>query len=130
MSVEILPCPNPGCGGAVESYETLGGRWLCSCLECSYTTSQFDTEAAAIAAHNAIAAAVHDHAAVVAERDALRAQAGRLREIVAGWQKLHSRFAFRGGAWPMVEEEAKHLLSCSGAALAATAPAGEEANRG
>lgn len=83
-----------------------------------------------IKAQGMVRAAVHDHAAVVAERDALRAQAGRLREIVAGWQKLHSRFAFRGGAWPMVEEEAKHLLSCSGAALAATAPAGEEANRG
>lgn len=122
---KILPCPLPRCGGDVEAYTTVSGRALAVCTAdfCSYSIGG-GTEAAAIAA------AVHDHAAVVAERDALRAQAGRLREIVAGWQKLHSRFAFRGGAWPMVEEEAKHLLSCSGAALAATAPAGEEANRG
>lgn len=73
-------------------------------------------------AHASAAARAEAAEARVAE---LEAQVAQLREIVAGWHAIHSRFKFRGGAYPMVVEEAEYLLSCSASALAATAPSND-----
>ena len=76
MSVEILPCPNPGCGASCRAWKE-GTRdkpsWYCACDECTYRAYPAREKSAAIAVHNAIAAAVRDHAEVGAERDALKA---------------------------------------------------------
>ena len=70
-TTEILHCPF--CGSRCAARGAVGSRWV-FCTDddvCGYVGTEGPD---AIAAHNTVAAAVRDHAAAVAERDALRAQ--------------------------------------------------------
>lgn len=124
-TTEILPCPFPGCGGACATVEETDAFVFVGCLECGYTSPCGVSRDSAVAAHNAVASAVRDHAAVVAERDALRAQVAQLRRDRA---LVHSalRWIAVHASWRTshVEEWYAHR----DAALAATAP-GEESAR-
>ena len=128
-SETILPCPF--CGSPAHFMEGEVGDesgdycvWIsCDSERCSYHSpliaNDDATEVDAIAMHNHVAAAVRDHAAMVAERDALRAQVAQLRE------PLEILWACMGLT---IERFDRHLARQVAATLAATAP-GEEAPR-
>lgn len=117
-SETILPCPF--CGKRCYVALATDTHWVdCSDRGCGYCAGDAETAAHAIAMHNHVAAAVRDHAAMVAERDALRAQVAQLRE------PLEILWACMGLT---IERFDRHLARQVAATLAATAP-GEEATR-
>lgn len=117
-TTEILHCPF--CGSRCAARGPASSRWV-FCTDddvCGYVGTEGPD---AIAAHNTVAAAVRDHAALTAERDALRAQVGELLEIGA---RL-ADFAWQYSDTSDGHEEADVALADWHAVLAATAP-GEE----
>lgn len=74
-SETILPCPFCGgdCNAEQDGWDD--DPWQVSCVgrdgahHCGYRAHYGADKASAVAAHNAVAAAVRDHAAVIAERD-------------------------------------------------------------
>ncbi len=85
-TTEILPCPNPWCGGecCIEpgEYDDDPFRAVCDgkpgdVYHCGYRGPYGEDESSAIAAHNAIASAV-------ADRDRLAAENERLKALLEG----------------------------------------------
>ena len=134
MEIEILPCPNPKCGATCDvgvawgAYHVFCNRRHASCgyrgpsAVMDASLSDDAMKSAAIAAHNALAAAVRDHAEAAEARVAeLEAQVAQLRK------------AGQKAARAMEIASTIDCIEAGGimrAALSATAPAGEEADRG
>lgn len=138
MESDILPCPF--CGGDCDAEQDGwdDDPWQVGCVgkegahHCGYRSHYGADVPSAIAAHNAIAAAVRDHAALTAERDALRAQVAQLREALAQFVESAREEAAEDGAgyYCNCDPGNPPCRFCAGAAaLAATAP-GEEATDG
>ena len=119
-----LPCPLCGRDAGCEEVDDNLFQVLCHGTDgigpCGYSGHYGEDETSAIAAHNAVSSAV-------ADRDRLTLHAAQLREALAEMRDL---LQMHIDVYQVpVEEDDQELIDTADAALAATAPAGQQEER-